>query len=191
MVTIYHFDPVTRTLRGQSVADESPLEPGVFLIPANATGLVPPDVPPGKYAAFDGERWQLLDDVGPVPEVIAETPEQTIARYEAALDAHLDATARMHRYDNRFTFALRAAYPGPWHDDGVAFASWMDACNAQAYTLLQSVMAGEAEMPEIADFLAAFQPFDLPEAVVPVEETPVPEAVAPVEEPPPETPVAP
>lgn len=186
MVTIYHFDPVTRALRGESVADESPLEPGVFLIPANATGLVPPAVPAGKYAAFDGERWQLLDDVGPVPEVIAETPEQTIARYEAALDAHLDATARMHRYDNRFTFALRAAYPGPWHADGVAFASWMDACNAQAYALLQSVMLGEAQMPSIADFLAAFPPFALPEVV-----PPAPEVVVPVEEPPPEAPVTP
>lgn len=84
---------------------------------------------------------------------------RNIARYEAALDAHLDAVARQYRYDNRFTFALRAAYPGPWQAEGSAFAQWMDACNAQSFALLQQVLAGEAELPSLADFIAALPEF--------------------------------
>jgi hypothetical protein len=82
-----------------------------------------------------------------------------IAKYEAALDAQLDAVARRYRYDNRFTFALRAAYPGPWRADGIAFAQWMDACNVQAFTLLQEVMAGQAVLPSLADFIASLPEF--------------------------------
>ena len=159
---IYNYDPDTKALIGFAIADESPLEAGVFLVPAFATSIDPPEVPDGKYAAFDGSAWQLLDSVGPVAEVIAETPEQTVARYEAALDAWLDAKARMYRYANRFTFALRAAYPGPWHDEAVTFAEWMDSCNAQAFELLQSVQDGEVEMPTVEGFISGLPDFVLP-----------------------------
>lgn len=83
---------------------------------------------------------------------------RNIARYEAALDAHLDSVARQYRYDNRFTFALRAAYAGPWQSEGIAFAQWMDTCNAQSFALLQDVLAGQAALPSLADFID-----DLPE----------------------------
>lgn len=159
---IYNYDPASGAFIGESEADKSPVNPGAWLVPAFATNIAPPSVPAGKYAAFDGAEWRLLDDVGPMPESINETVEQTIARYEAALDAHLDATARMHRYDNRFTFALRAAYPGPWHADGVAFAEWMDGCNAQAYALLKSVLDGDVSMPSIEDFINGLPDFVKP-----------------------------
>lgn len=156
---IYNFRPDNGSLISESDADESPLENGVFLIPANATNVVPPSVPDGKYAAFYNSAWHLLDRVVVEPEVIAETTEQIIARYEAALDSKLDSVARMYRYDNRFTFALRAAYAGPWHDEAVTFATWMDTCNAQAYTLLQNVIAGNEEIPTIEVFIAGLPEF--------------------------------
>jgi hypothetical protein len=82
-----------------------------------------------------------------------------IVKYESALDAHLDAVAKQYRYDTRFTFALRAAYPGPWQAEGIAFAQWMDACNIQAFTLLQQVLAGQAALPSLADFIASLPEF--------------------------------
>lgn len=162
MQKIYNFHPESKALISETWADESPLEPGVFIVPAFATMIIPPTVPAGKFAAFNGTDWLLLDDVGPVPEVLEETPAQTIARYEAALDDWMDAKARMYRYDNRFTFALRAAYPGPWHDEGAAFATWMDECNQQAFEVLTAVQAGTQAMPSIEAFIAA-----LPELVLP------------------------
>lgn len=74
-------------------------------------------------------------------------PVPTIADFDAALTAHLDATAQARRYDNRITCALRAGYVGPFQAEGQAFASWMDTCNAMAYTLLAEVQAGTRPLP--------------------------------------------
>lgn len=46
---------------GAVTADESPLEPGVFLIPGGCVEVAPPEVPEGKAACWNGKRWQLLD----------------------------------------------------------------------------------------------------------------------------------
>lgn len=90
------------------------------------------------------------------------TDEQKISEYEAALDTHLDAVAQQHRYNDRFTFAMRAGYPGPWQAAGTAFGTWMDTCNAQAYSMLQDIQSGIADMPTVEEFIAELPPFVLP-----------------------------
>lgn len=82
--------------------------------------------------------------VPPTPPSI----DEQIAVFDAALVAYLDATARERRYDNRVTCAIRAGYPGPFQAEGIAFASWMDQCNALAYQLLAEVVAGTRPLPE-------------------------------------------
>ena len=89
------------------------------------------------------------------------TQAEIIALYEKALDDHLDSVARLHRYDTRFTFALRAGFPGPYHDEAVAFATWMDVCNVQAFALLSEVQAGNAVMPTIDAFIDSLPEFSL------------------------------
>lgn len=42
---------------GVTVADESPLEPGVFLLPANTTELPPNEEKEGFYQVFNGQEW--------------------------------------------------------------------------------------------------------------------------------------
>ena len=92
--------------------------------------------------------------VPPAPPSI----EERIAVFDAALVAHLDATARERRYDNRVTCALRAGYPSPFQAEGIAFASWMDQCNALAYSLLAEVVAGTRQMPESPQALIDLMP---------------------------------
>ena len=46
---------------GESEADESPLEEGVFLIPANATTIEPPIVESGFVPVFNGTKWDIKD----------------------------------------------------------------------------------------------------------------------------------
>lgn len=110
----------------------------------------------GKRIVADADGFPVLQDPAP------PTQEQIIAQYEAALDAHLDSAARQHRYDNRFTFALRAGYPGPYHAEAVAFAEWMDLCNSQSFALLASVEAGNVPMPSVEDFIGGLPAFVLP-----------------------------
>ena len=63
--TVYNYDPATRIFTGASEADESPLEPGVYLIPAHATTIEPPAVADGKVGRYrpDDVRWEAVPDV--------------------------------------------------------------------------------------------------------------------------------
>jgi hypothetical protein len=46
---------------GQAVADLSPLEDGVWLIPRDCVSTAPPTVPKGKAARWDGRRWKVVE----------------------------------------------------------------------------------------------------------------------------------
>lgn len=74
-------------LVGFTIADESPLEKDVFLLPAGCVDVPPVDVPAGKRARFDGVGF-VLEDVPPDPQEIppthAELVAQTLARARGA-----------------------------------------------------------------------------------------------------------
>lgn len=58
---VFQFD-VAGLLTGSTVADESPMEPGVYLMPANCTATPPPDdVPADKWPRWNGSRWDLVN----------------------------------------------------------------------------------------------------------------------------------
>jgi hypothetical protein len=62
---VYHYHPISLELCGWSLADASPLEPDVFLLPAHATFIEPPSIPENKVCIFMDKRWQIRD---PVPK---------------------------------------------------------------------------------------------------------------------------
>lgn len=77
-------------LIGVTEADESPLEPGVFLIPARCTLVPPPvDVPDDKWPRFAGSSWALVDR----PRVAAEP--SAMEKLQAFFDANPDVVAMM------------------------------------------------------------------------------------------------
>jgi len=65
---------------GESEADESPLEPGVFLIPGSATEIEPPIVESGFTPVFNGVAWEVkdisLEQTEPITEPVAEGKTQ-------------------------------------------------------------------------------------------------------------------
>jgi len=79
---IYHCRPDSGVYLGCSTADESPLEPGVFLVPAHATIIPPPDAKEGRHAVFDGARWTIQPI--PQPEKPEPPPPPTDAQLAAA-----------------------------------------------------------------------------------------------------------
>lgn len=59
---IYNYHPITKEYLGESTADESPLEPEVFLIPANATRIIPPEIGENQTAVFENNEWVIKPD---------------------------------------------------------------------------------------------------------------------------------
>lgn len=57
--TAYQYDRAG-LLTGTTEADESPLEPGVYLLPANCTLVSPPEEwPADKWPRWMGRNWKL------------------------------------------------------------------------------------------------------------------------------------
>lgn len=67
MATLYHYHRETGELIGQSLADLDPMQPGRWLIPANATTLQPPAPGAGQFPAWNGADWVLRAVPQPVP----------------------------------------------------------------------------------------------------------------------------
>lgn len=59
---IYKIDPETGAYAGPEHALASPLEPGVFLVPANATDVEPTPPAPGKWPRWTGSGWVEVED---------------------------------------------------------------------------------------------------------------------------------
>lgn len=115
---------------------------------------------PGPTHAWINGAWVM--DSSLQAELATQEKAALIKTYEGALDVHLDSVAHAHRYTDRFTFALRAGYPGPYQAEGVSFAQWMDACNVQAFALLQRVLSGQETLPSLEAFISGLPVFVLP-----------------------------
>ncbi len=57
----YSFHPQTGVFNGVEFAQESPLETGVYLLPASATLIKPPQPAEGKQAVWHGGSWKIED----------------------------------------------------------------------------------------------------------------------------------
>lgn len=92
-----------------------------------------------------------------------EDPGLTLQDFQRAHDQFLNAAARARNYDSIHTASLRAAYPGPWHDEGVAYATWMDTVNVLGYQILNDVQQGSRPMfNNVEEYVALLPPFVYP-----------------------------
>jgi hypothetical protein len=76
MKTVYQLNQ-NGEYTGETIAHESPLEPGVYLIPRGCVETAPPETEKGQVAVWDGV-WTLVD----VPE--PEKPKEPTAKEIAA-----------------------------------------------------------------------------------------------------------
>ena len=80
---------------GETEADESPLEPGVYLLPARCTLTPPPaDVPEGQWPRWNGAAWLLANKPQPAP---APDP---LAKLAAFLNENPDVAALLEQPSN-------------------------------------------------------------------------------------------
>lgn len=77
---------------GETIADESPLEPGVWIMPAGTTSVCPPESwPDDKWPRFNGSAWDIVTKGVPVaandPLAILEQQAAELMAQIAALKA--------------------------------------------------------------------------------------------------------
>ena len=81
-MNIYNYDPVTKEFLSVEEADKSPLEPDVYLFPANSTAVtVPTELEEHKTPCFNIEtkQWSIVDDYREVKLYSKETKEIVFA----------------------------------------------------------------------------------------------------------------
>jgi len=110
-----------------------------------------------EYGGNIAEYEALIADVES-KIVLYVPPALTVQAIVDAMTALFDTTAQAKSYDNRITCTMRAGYPGPFQAEGIAFATWMDTCNATAYVMLAEVQAGTMPMPATLDAALSLLP---------------------------------
>lgn len=96
---IYHYSPQTGAIIGVGEADESPLEAGVFLIPAFATEVAPPPFSDNEIAVWNGLDWDIQQVIPVEPPVDPEPdPEEPVIEADwNAFNAALLANVRLNQ----------------------------------------------------------------------------------------------
>jgi hypothetical protein len=130
---------------GAAEADESPLEPGVYLLPAGCIEVKPPATAGNDYAVWNGVEWQVKTP--PIPDrVIPPTLPDLKVTLSAQVDDVISAIySRFTRFTSEyelreaaaraFKAANYAGTPDPWV---TSFATPAGLTPAQATDLIIS-----------------------------------------------------
>lgn len=88
-----------------------------------------------------------------------------VAVYAAAIQAHVDATARTRGYANGVALASYVVSTVPaWAAEAQAFVAWRDAVWLYAHEALNAVATGQAEHPSVVEFVATLPEIGWPAA---------------------------
>lgn len=103
------------------------------------------------------------------PEILAflhpePTPEQIRAALEAALDAHVDATARSMGYRSSESCAGYAASTDAiFKAEALAFIAWRDDLWRAAIAVMQAVLSAQRAVPTESELLSEMPVFERPQ----------------------------
>jgi hypothetical protein len=134
---IYNYD-TNGIYTCDSLADESPLEAGIFLMPANSTEVAPPEVTEGNQAIFIAGKWMV--QAIPAPDQPVEpvlTEEELNEQAKANIQATLNKIdSEKIRPSSDIVAALAAGKPAPSYS-----VNKLQTLEAQAATLRAQLAA--------------------------------------------------
>lgn len=91
-------------------------------------------------------------------EIVAHEPptiEEIKKIYENAVQAHLDATAKSHGYDNTYTcLSYRDSSDEKWKREANIFNLWRDSVWHKAHEILDAVMCGAIPQQTVEEVIA-------------------------------------
>lgn len=96
----------------------------------------------------------------------AAAQAELVEQFRAAIQSHVDETARSRRYDSGNSLASYVASTNPtWAAEAAAFVAWRDAVWAYAYAELDKVTAvpPQREVPTVETFIAELPAMVWPE----------------------------
>ena len=112
---------------------------------------------------FTPEEWQAAHPA-PAPAPYTPTPEEQLAVFTAAIQAHLDNFAKTRNYDGILSAASYANSAVPkFRAEGQYAAEMRDAVWAKGYEIMDAVLAGARPMPDLEEVLAELPVLAWPE----------------------------
>jgi hypothetical protein len=135
--TLSEADYLAHVLQRNGLSEE-----GVVRLPDDWT---PPTAPRASWVLANGR-------VSFDPQKAAAAYQQVFA---AAIDRHIDKTAKARDYDSGESLAgyVNSTIPA-WAAEAQAFVTWRDAVWVYAYQELASVTQGQRTQPAVAEFIA-------------------------------------
>lgn len=120
-------------------------------------------VPVGSAEVVPGQSWDG-SDWGAAPPIEPPSPSEIKAALAAAVQAHVQATARARGYDGAESCASYALSGNPvWAAEAGAFMAWRDAVWASALATLAAVEAGAEAVPTVDALIAGLPVIAWPE----------------------------
>lgn len=115
-----------------------------------------------EAALTDECASDLLSQCLPMEKEFVQSPSIMKSRFSAVIQVYLDEHAKLRGYDDIRSAALRAAFDGPFHAEGVAFAQWMDACWFKCGQILDDVMNARRAIPTVDELFSELPVLTLP-----------------------------
>ena len=110
---------------------------------------------------FTPQEWQAAH---PAPEPEPPTPEEQLAAFTAAIQAHLDRFAQTRNYDGIMSAATYATSTVPkFHTEGQYAVEARDLTWAKGYEIMDAVMSGARPMPTLEEVLSELPELKWPE----------------------------
>ena len=108
-----------------------------------------------------------IDGDGEIPDAVREwiaagntpspyvAPAPTEADYSAAIQAHVDGTARLRGYaDSVACCSYHDSANATWAAESAVFKAWRDSVWLYAFTQLAAVQSGQRAQPNVAELVA-------------------------------------
>lgn len=136
---IYNYDPSTLDFSGEAFADESPMEDGVYLLPAAAT-----DIPPPQFDAlvqrclYVNGLWQVSSIPGPS---LVEIKSRKLAEIDASAASAIAPITSAYSQAERDTWPIQEAEAASWLVNPASATPILTAIAAQRAMAMADLVA--------------------------------------------------